>query len=249
MLYDNDNPITQLIGVERMNWTGGKFRISPRPFSALAFRISGTAAITVGGQEYHVGPGEILYLPQKLAYTANYADTEMLVIHFTTAFDDVAPQVCTVSDPEKLHRTFLRAHTLWQDKRPGYGFFVMAQVYHILGQLSEDAAVQSLPGGFLKAVSYINANFRSNSLTVPQVCRSAGISATAFRAFFKRQYQQTPVGYITDLRLEHARNLISGGMSIEDAALESGFNDSKYFARIVKKRLGCTPSKLRTYGK
>ena len=22
MLYDNDNPITQLIGVERMNWTG-----------------------------------------------------------------------------------------------------------------------------------------------------------------------------------------------------------------------------------
>ena len=58
-----------------------------------------------------------------------------------------------------------------------------------------------------------------------------------------------PVAYITDLRLEYARNLISGGMSIEAAAVESGFNDPKYFARRVKKHFGCTPSKLKTYGK
>lgn len=249
MLYDGDNSVLQIEGVSHMQWRGGKFRISPRPFSALAFRIRGNAAITVAGKTYHVGPDDILYLPQRLAYTAEYSDTDMLVIHFVTAFDDAAPQVYTAANPEKLHKSFRRAQDLWQDKAPGYVSYIMAQIYNILGQVCEGETVASLPSGFLKAIAYINANFRSNNLSVPQICQIAGISATSFRALFRKQYQKTPVVYITELRLEHARNLISGGMSIEDAAAESGFNDPKYFARTVKKHLGCTPSKLRTYGK
>jgi AraC-like DNA-binding protein len=38
-------------------------------------------------------------------------------------------------------------------------------------------------------------------------------------------------------------------MTIEDAACESGFNDPKYFARVVKKHFGCTPRDLKLYGK
>ena len=249
MLYDGDNSVLNITAVERMQWSSGRFHISPRPFSALAFRISGSATITVGGVSYPVGPNDVLYLPQNLAYTAEYSDTEMLVFHFVTATDDPTPQTYTLGNPEKVYQSFLRAHTLWQNKAPGYVSYVMSQFYSVLGQICEKETVQSLPGGFLKAVAYINANFRNNALTVPQVCEIADISATAFRALFKKQYQKAPVAYITDLRLEYARNLISGGMSIEAAAVESGFNDPKYFARRVKKHFGCTPSKLKTYGK
>ncbi|MBQ3099216.1 MAG: AraC family transcriptional regulator [Kiritimatiellae bacterium] len=38
-------------------------------------------------------------------------------------------------------------------------------------------------------------------------------------------------------------------MPIETAAYESGFNDPKYFARVVKSRFGCTPRALKAYGK
>jgi AraC-like DNA-binding protein len=81
------------------------------------------------------------------------------------------------------------------------------------------------------------------------VCEAAGIGTTVFRQLFKRYYQKTPMEYITQLRLEHARNQISGGMPIELAAAESGFADPKYFARVVKKNLGCTPRDLKKYGK
>lgn len=66
---------------------------------------------------------------------------------------------------------------------------------------------------------------------------------------FQKYYDKTPIEYITQLRLEHARNLIACGMVIEQAAEKSGFNDSKYFARVVKKYLGCTPRELKNYGK
>ena len=81
------------------------------------------------------------------------------------------------------------------------------------------------------------------------VCAETGISATLFRKLFKKHYQKTPTEYITSLRLEYARNLISSGMAIKNAAYESGFNDPKYFARVVKKCLNCTPRDLKDYGR
>ena len=76
-----------------------------------------------------------------------------------------------------------------------------------------------------------------------------GICETSFRELFKKYYIKTPIEFITDLRIENAKGLISNGLSVEAAAYESDFNDSKYFARIVKKKLGCTPSELKHLGK
>lgn len=107
----------------------------------------------------------------------------------------------------------------------------------------------NLPTYFLKAISYINANYKNSALNVETICVKAGIGTTTFRKLFKNHYQKTPIQYITSLRLESARNLISCGISIENAAYESGFNDLKYFARVVKKYFNCTPRELKNYGR
>lgn len=249
MLCNGENSILRIVGVEQLSWNGGSFAVAPREYSALAFRISGTATIGCSGSEYHVNTNDILYLPQKMPYAAVYTDTQMLVIHFVTARNDSQPELYTFQNSEQLYKMFLRAHTLWKNKEPGYSVYVMSQFYAILGKIFEKETKAQLPPHFLQAISFINSNYQNSSLCVNMICAEAGIGATAFRQLFKKHYQKTPIEYITDLRLEHARNLISGGMPIELAAAESGFNDPKYFARVVKKHLGCTPRDLKTYGK
>lgn len=249
MIYDCDNAIVKIVGVENVKWNKGIFNVSPREYSALAFRIKGTATITVGNDSYFVNENDILYLPQNIAYTAEYTDTEMLVIHFQTEVSDVAPQVFSISNEQKIYKSFLTAHTIWQNKAPGYEAFVLSKLYDILGVLCEIQTKVNLPDYFLKAVSYINTSFKSSSINIEDICKRTGISATYLRVLFKKYYQKSPMEYITNLRLENARNLISCGFSVENAALESGFNDSKYFARVVKKYFGCTPRELRIYGK
>ena len=48
---------------------------------------------------------------------------------------------------------------------------------------------------------------------------------------------------------ENLPGIVGLGKAIELAAAESGFSDPKYFARVVKKHLGCTPRELKKYGK
>lgn len=249
MLYEADNPILRIVRVEHMHWSEGFFEVKPRKFSALAFRISGTAIITCGQKEYYIDTSDILYLPQNIGYTARYTDTELLVIHFITARDDSEIESYSFQNGESIYKLFLCALAIWEKKEPGFVVYTLAKFYTILGTILEKETKAKLPQHFLCAVSYINTNYKDSTLSVKDVCIQAGISATIFRQLFKTNYKKTPIEYITDLRLEYARNLISNGKTIESAAYESGFNDKKYFARVVKKRFGCTPRALKDYGK
>lgn len=97
-----------------------------------------------------------------------------------------------------------------------------------------------------KCPEYINANFKNNT---DDIYRETGVSATYLRTLFQKHFGKRPTEYIINLRLEHARNLIACGTSVKEAAFESGFNDPKYFARVVKKHFHCTPRELQLYGK
>ena len=249
MLYTGDNPILRVVGVEHPRWSGGVFEVAPRAYSALAFRIEGSAAIAAGGKEYTVNASDILYLPQHMGYTARYTDTELIVIHFVTQYDDKAPEVYALASGEEVCKLFLQALAVWEHREPGYPVCAMAQLYAILGEMMKKEAKSRLPSRFLKVISFINANYRDGSIGIGTICADSGISETAFRQLFRKYYHKTPMAYITELRLEYARNLIAGDTPVEQAATESGFNDPKYFARVVKKRYGCTPRAFKNYGK
>lgn len=249
MIYECKNAIFNIVGVEYMKWKGDTFHISPRNYSALAFRISGTATITVDKKAYYVSENDILYLPQDVAYIAQYSDTEMLVIHFQTAVSDQTPEVYSLAHTQQIYEAFLRARVLWQRKAPGFKAFVQAQLYYILGLLCENETITKMPKHFLQAVSYINENYTDSTISIDRICKYVGISPTSLRLLFQKYYQKTPTEYISNLRLEYARNLISCGISVENTAEQSGFHDSKYFARVVKKHLNCTPRELKLHGK
>ena len=249
MIYQCKNPVTKIVGVARMQWKESRFQAAPRSFSALAFKVAGTATMTVNGQKYSIGTNDILYLPQGLGYSEECTDTEIVVIHFQAAMDDPAPEVYSFANTEQIYKAFLSAQILWQNKAPGYEAYVQSQLYYIFGKLCESDARVKLPESFLKTLSYMNANYTDSTLSIGKICTHSGISATGLRTLFKQHYGKTPVEYLTNLRLEYARNLIACGVSVETAAEQSGFNDSKYFARVVKKYFHCTPRELKLHGK
>jgi len=249
MLYEGNNALLYIESVEHLSSVAGTFHVAPRPYSSLTFRIKGTASVCVGDQTYSVNTNDIMYLPQNLEYTATYTETEMIAFHFVTARDDKEAEVYSFENGENIYKAFLLASELWEKKKSGFNIYAMSALYSVLGMICEKETRTQLPPHFLRAVSIMNSSYRNSRINVEDICTHAGISSTTFRQLFKKHYHKTPIEYIIDLRIEHARSLISSGMPVEAAAYESGFNDPKYFARTVKKRFGCTPRTFKTYGK
>jgi len=249
MIGDHTNAIVRMVGVSHLQWGKNTYVVRPRTYAALAFRLKGTATIECGGETWHIDPNDVWYFPQGLGYTAKYTSTEMVAIHFVTERDDDRPEKFTFAHPQTLYPLFLKAHRLWEKKDPGYHAHVMATLYEILGEIAVNEHAAVLPAPFVQAVEYLRAHFRETDWNIGDVCRDVGIGETAFRQRFKTVYHTTPADYVIGLRLEYARDLIASGVSVETAAYESGFNDPKYFARVVKSRFGCSPRDLKLYGK
>ncbi len=248
MLYTCKNPILEIITVGRFAWQARQLSVAPRDFSALALRLQGGGTLECSGKTYELHPGDVLYMPQGLGYRHDYTDTDVLLFHFVTATNDTEPEIYRPKNLEEITRQFQKAQSTWEQKKSGYVGRCMSLLYKVLSLLAENEAVAVLPPHFLQAVELLGANYCRSDLRIGEICSRACISETVFRQLFKKHYGTTPVDYLTELRLEQVRSLIADGASIETAAEQSGFSDSKYLARVVKQRLGCTPRQLKTYG-
>ncbi len=249
MLFDLNNPVVEIISISHLSWKKQKAAVLPRDYCSLAFRIKGDGEIKYNGKKIHFTANDVLYFPQNIGYTANYSDTEIIVIHFKTAVSDSLVEVFSLDNTEKTYKSFLEALHIWQSKEVGYEMFAISVLYKILGTLYTEKQKQTIPKSFIDALSIINSEFKNSTLSISNVCREANISEAYFRRLFSEHYNKTPNTYVTQLRIENAQNLISNGMSIKDASFISGFNDPKYFSRVVKKHLHCTPRELKSYGK
>ncbi len=248
MLYTCSNPVLEILTVGRFGWKARTLSVAPRPFCALAFRLKGSGKLYCGNKAYTIEPGNVLYMPQGLAYSHDYTDTDLLLFHFVCSKNDPEPEVYKLKHTELIQRQFETAREVWEEKPPGYVGKCMSLLYKVLSLLAENEAQSRLPEHFLRALEQINNRFYHSGLRIGDVCADACISQTVFRQLFKKHFGITPIEYLTDLRLEQARSLIYGGIPVEQAAEQSGFSDAKYFSRVVKQRLGCTPRQLKTFG-
>lgn len=96
-----------------------------------------------------------------------------------------------------------------------------------------------------QAIAYINANY-NKEMTITSIAERFGMSSNYFSAVFKREMNQSAVNYITDLRVQKARELLLNTKeSVADIAAQVGYEDSQYFFRVFKKTTGVTPLQFR----
>lgn len=99
------------------------------------------------------------------------------------------------------------------------------------------------------AVSYIRHHL-CDDLSVESLSNIACMSKDHFIRCFKKEMKETPVNYISRLRMEHAELLlITTNMSVKKIAESVGYMDSGYFIRVFRKFMGISPVKYRNRSK
>ena len=84
------------------------------------------------------------------------------------------------------------------------------------------------------------------ALRLEDVSNAVGFNATYFSAMFKKETGQNFMDYLTELRMNKAKELLcSDESSVQDVADQIGYRDLKYFSRLFKKTTGISPSEYK----
>lgn len=122
---------------------------------------------------------------------------------------------------------------------------IAASLYYLLMRHFQDygKASGSKPGRgeFYEIAEYINANYKDN-ITVNLLSEKLFMSRKKITAVFRR-FSGIGIGeYVNTLRIKNVNLLLTRGLDISEAALESGFQSLRTFNDVYKKYMGITPT-------
>lgn len=97
-----------------------------------------------------------------------------------------------------------------------------------------------------EALVYLQRNYMK-PLELDELAALVGFSPRHFSRLFQELYHDSPMRYLTQVRLAHARRLLAHtGYTVTEVAGMCGFADGNYFSRIFKRDTGVTPLQWRS---
>ncbi|NBB99632.1 MAG: helix-turn-helix domain-containing protein [Bacteroidetes bacterium] len=99
--------------------------------------------------------------------------------------------------------------------------------------------------GLAAAVQYAKNNLDDETLTVGDLADQACMSRSSFHRYFRNEFGMTPLQYVTQERITHAKNLLRDSRrSVGDAAARVGFSSVSHFIKVFKSHVGTTPKQF-----
>ncbi len=248
--------VTKIIIACHIPYNKGEPVHKNRPYHGLVFFPSGEKEYAFSDRKViRVKPGDIIYLPKYSNYdVSDVSPGDCYAINFEIDKDEIfAPFSVHMKNSSKTEEHFNRAKKEWDMKSPGYLFKCKAELYNLLYAVAKDYHSSYMPSDKYRtiqpAVEYIHRNYLTYTPDIAGLSEMCGITPEYFRKIFKSFYGISPLKYINNLKINHAKELIESRMySVTDAALQSGYSDMSHFSREFKKVVGVCPSdfKLKT---
>ena len=101
-----------------------------------------------------------------------------------------------------------------------------------------------------KAKEFIKNNY-AKDIDLDEVSQYLQMSPYYFSKLFKKKTGKNFIEYLTQIRLEHAKMLLTNSCkSMKEICMEVGYCDANYFSRLFKKNVGVSPTeyKLEKFG-
>jgi two-component system response regulator YesN len=98
-----------------------------------------------------------------------------------------------------------------------------------------------------KAKEYTRMNYQESDISINKVCQHLHISAGYFSGIFKKETKMTFVGYLMQIRMEAAKELLrTTDLRTLDIAERVGYSEPNYFSFSFRKHVGVSPKEYRS---
>lgn len=119
---------------------------------------------------------------------------------------------------------------------------LIVHIKKINGEIISDNIQKNLN----KIIDYIESHYTDNELSLELLAEKVNISVSYISAILKKEKNTTFVKYLTQLRMEKAKEYLKNpNMKIVDIAERVGFSEAYYFSHSFKKYQGVSPKEYR----
>ncbi len=236
-----------------INW---KIEESKIDFCDITYVTEGHAWYVVDGVVYEVRAGDLMCIPLGSirsaaidptdlmgCYSANFQVTNLHGVPVRIPF----PPLTHIGLRVDLLQLFRELSGVWLCKEPGYVMRAQAIFMLILCRVFELTVYKkdsyAIDPRIRKTMRYISDHYDA-TLTVAELAAIAELGPVYYGALFKQNTGMTVNRYITQIRINHAENMLrSGEYTIGETAERCGYSDVHYFRKQFKEVMGCLPSK------
>lgn len=261
-LYDYDVQITQVI-LAHFHSILPSGRVTAyrngRKFHGIICVLSGSAYYHFAGQKPQcLKQGEIAFIPASASYEVFCTDNipfEHYTVNFT-ADETTLPPWLPKDHMFLLYSTrfpscrlqLQEMVALWNQRKTGYRMKVRAKLMIFLADFLSESLNQKHNSGNYRRIlpaKHLMDERYNEKLSLEQLAYTCHMSLSSFRRAFTEAYHCAPGAYLTNLRLEKAKELLILGYSVEETGTLTGFSDANYFIRFFRKKTGIAPGQFR----
>lgn len=212
----------------------------------IVLQLSGEYTATVDNKSYHIRPGDIQVIPPHIVHGGEmitpfkdaFARIPSLDFSGFLLLHDDDGSVKTLLD--MIHKAQTEQEFLWEEITEKLTETLVAYVTKLAKTERKYPFVHEVK-------NLIYENLSNSSFSISDAVTDAGFHPDYFRRCFKEEFGVSPIVYATNLRIEHAKKLLTLSIeySIVEIAERCGFHDSFYFSKCFKTHTGLSPSGYR----
>ncbi len=223
----------------------------------ILYTKEGEGYIRVGGQEFHAGPGNILYISPGVPHEYCPVDGQWTTCWTVFRGDYLGmlmermgfPEyVCKdTADISVLERGFERLLSAAESRAGGQeacSGLLYEYVMNVRSILF--AGAEAGTGRFVeRSLVYMDAHYPKD-ISLEELAVLCGVSKQHFCRVFKEKVGMRPMEYLARKRILEAKILLCGtDISVTDIGRSVGYDDLTYFGIVFKKYEGVSPSEFR----
>ncbi len=217
------------------------------PFWEMVVYYQGSGTGFVGEFSYTFSPGTAIAIPPNRMHRetadASYCDYH---IYFPALYSGLDVIVAHDSSGN-LIRLAQTLHSVFTEKKHNYISLSNSIAFSIFEYIKSLCAETGMSQHTRYFTQLIRENLTDQTFEIAAQAQQYGITMHHLRYCFEKDIGKTPLEYLTELRMELARQLIiSSNERIKDVAARCGYTDSYYFSRCFKKYYGISPELFRS---
>ena len=228
------------------------------PFFRIYYIERGFAMVTVSGVRYKLQPGNVYFIPGVYPFL-NECPKEMRV-HWLHCLPVDSKLEHIISGIEEVHHWPINSLGLYKEIISSSGsrdfaesypewFGLHAFVIFIISRLAylyaDKCSFMEIPSNIRKSIEYMDSHYIRNP-TLSQIASTACLAPVYFHRLFKKYCGLTPHAYMEKKRMFMAQSILSStDKTLEEIALDTGYENSFYFSRVFRKYFKTSPGMAR----